>query len=90
MKLATDKELEGVTFRVFFVILSEMDQFHFSPAVPTAIAENLSISPSAASRAVSKLVEKGFIQRRYFSEKSKKLIGLDVLIFEKKNLLYGE
>lgn len=78
MRLATDGELKGETYRVFFVILASMDKDYFSPAVPTAIAKTLSISRQAASRAVGKLVERGIIQRRYFSEK---LVGFDVVVF---------
>lgn len=83
LNLAMDEELKGETYRVFFVILSQMDQEYFSSAVPTAIARILSISRQAASRAVVRLVERGIIQRRFLSDK---LIGFDILVFGKTSL----
>ena len=81
MRLATSEKMTGEAYRVFFVILFSMDEDYFSPVVPTFIARTLSISQQAASRAASKLIEEGFIQRRYFAENEQKLIGYDVLVF---------
>lgn len=80
-RLATTRVLTGETLRVLFAILATMDAENFSSIWPIHIAQTVSISRQAVNRAINKLEEVGFVERRYISGK---VIGFDVLLFHKK------
>jgi len=84
LRLATTRVLTGETLRVLFAIIATMDAENFSSALPVNIAETVSISRQSVNRAIKKLEEVGFVERRYISGK---VIGFDVLVFSKKSLL---